>query len=62
MSHDILVAHLKNPFLRGSPLKDEGEPFSRKSAAFNRAVEPLCTANDKHYKSIPGIALDVFRS
>ena len=23
--------------------------------------EPLCTANDKHYKSSPGIALDVFR-
>ena len=23
--------------------------------------EPLCTANDKHYKVIPGLELDVFR-
>ena len=61
MSHDILVAHLKHPFLRGSPLEDEGDALSRKSAALKQAVEPLCTANDKHYKSIPGIALDVFR-
>lgn len=22
---------------------------------------PICTANDKHYKAIPGIDLDIFR-
>ncbi len=31
------------------------------AATCMRLGEPLCTANDKHYKAIPNIRLDVFR-